>query len=40
MAQDANKRDMPGTQILQSYIEEIDKNGYKWPVKYEVKPPN
>ena len=40
MAQDANKRDMPGTEILQSYIDEIDKNGYKWPVKYEVKPPN
>ena len=38
MAQDANKRDMPGTQILQSYIEEIDKNGYQWPVKYQIKP--
>ena len=37
MAQDANKRDMPGTEILQSYIDEIDKNGYKWPVNYEVE---
>ena len=37
MAQDANKRNMPGTQILNSYIEEINKSGYDWPVKYEVK---
>ena len=28
---------MPGTEILQSYIDEIDKNGYKWPVNYEVE---
>ena len=34
MAQDANGRDMPGTEILRSYIQEIDKSGYDWPVRY------
>ena len=37
MAQDANGRDMPGTQVLQSYIAEINESGYKWPVNYEIK---
>ena len=35
MAHDANGRDMPGTEILQSYIKEIDKSGYDWPVRYQ-----
>ena len=37
MAQDANGRNMPGTQVLKSYIAEINESGYKWPVNYEVK---
>ena len=36
MAQDANGRDMPGTEILRSYINEIDKSGYEWPVQYQI----
>ena len=36
MAQDANGRDMPGTEILRSYIREIDKSGYEWPVQYQI----
>ena len=37
MAQEANKRDMPGTEILKSYIQEVDKSGYDWPVKYNIE---
>ena len=36
MAQDANSRGMPGTEILQNYIKEIDKSGYDWPVEYNL----
>ena len=36
MAQDANSRGMPGSEIIRSYIEEIDRSGYNWPVKYII----
>ena len=36
MAQDANSRGMPGSQIIRAYIEEIDRSGYNWPVKYVI----
>ena len=36
MAQEANSRDLPGTEILQSYIELIEQDGYDWPVKYKI----
>lgn len=36
MAQDANSRNMPGSEILQSYMQEIDKSGYDWPVRYQI----
>ncbi len=38
MAQEANRRDMPGSEILKSYIQEVDKSGYDWPVKYKITP--
>ena len=36
MAQEANGRNMPGTQILNSYLAEINQSDYKWPVEYEI----
>jgi TRAP-type C4-dicarboxylate transport system substrate-binding protein len=36
MAQDANSRGMPGSKIIRAYIEEIDRSGYNWPVKYVI----
>ena len=36
MAKEANSRDLPGTEILQSYIEMIEQDGYDWPVRYEI----
>lgn len=38
MAQEANRRNMPGSEILTSYLEEVDKSGYAWPVKYNITP--
>ena len=39
MAQDANGRKMPGTEIMQSYLDEIYKSGYIWPTKYKLTSP-
>ena len=36
MAQDANERDMPGSEIISSYIDEVEKSGYQWPVDYVI----
>ncbi len=36
MARDANARNMPGTKVITSYINEVTKSGHKWPVNYTV----
>lgn len=36
-AQEANKRGMPGSQIMRSDIKNSTDLGYEWPVKYEIK---
>ena len=36
MAQEANGRNMPGTQILNSYLAEVNQSDYEWPVEYEI----
>jgi C4-dicarboxylate-binding protein DctP len=36
MAQEANGRDMPGTEIISSFIEEVTNSGYQWPVNYVI----
>jgi C4-dicarboxylate-binding protein DctP len=33
---ECNKRGLPGKQVVQSYIEETEKTGYVWPLKYEL----
>jgi C4-dicarboxylate-binding protein DctP len=37
MAQDANARDMPGTEILRDYIEAVSQTGHEWPVSYVIE---
>ena len=37
MAQDANKRSMPGSKVLQHDLVNSEKAGYVWPVRYEIK---
>lgn len=37
MAKDAVGRDMPGPEIIRSYIEEVTLSGYEWPVKYVIE---
>ncbi|HAY47260.1 MAG TPA: hypothetical protein DCY55_13405 [Gammaproteobacteria bacterium] len=36
MAQEANGRDMPGSEIMRAYIEEVQAVGYEWPVDYAI----
>ena len=38
MAQDANNRDMPGSEIMQSYLNVINESGYVWPTEYKISP--
>jgi TRAP-type C4-dicarboxylate transport system substrate-binding protein len=33
---ECNKRGLPGKQVVQSYLEEMEKTGYTWPIKYEL----
>ncbi|MBU2644877.1 TRAP transporter substrate-binding protein DctP [bacterium] len=33
---EANERGLPGKQLAQSYIEESERSGYTWPIKYEL----
>jgi len=40
MAQDANRRGMPGTEIMRAYISEVAKSGYDWPVDYVIDAPD
>ena len=37
MAQDANKRGLPGTAVMRYYISTIESMGYKFPCKYVIK---
>lgn len=36
MAKDADQRNMPGSEIIRSYIDEASRSGYEWPVKYVI----
>ena len=35
--EECNKRGLPGKQVVESYIEEMEKAGYTWPIKYELE---
>lgn len=37
LANELNKRGLPATQVLNAAIEEAEKLGYKWPLRYIVK---
>jgi C4-dicarboxylate-binding protein DctP len=37
MAKDADARDMPGSEIIRDYIEEVSRNGHDWPVSYIIE---
>ncbi|MFQ5659839.1 MAG: C4-dicarboxylate TRAP transporter substrate-binding protein [Gammaproteobacteria bacterium] len=37
MARDADGRNMPGSEVIRSYIELVKQSGYKWPVEYVIK---
>jgi TRAP-type C4-dicarboxylate transport system substrate-binding protein len=36
MAQEANERGMPGSQVINTYIDLVTRSGYEWPVEYTV----
>ena len=36
-AQELDKQGLPGTQVLEIALEAAEKNGHKWPVRYNVK---
>ena len=36
MAQEANGRNMPGTAVMQSYLEEITNSDHQWLVEYQI----
>ena len=37
MATEANSRGMPGSEVIISYIEEVTKSGFEWPIDYKVE---
>lgn len=37
MAKDADKRGMPGSEIMRDYIKAVTDDGYVWPVNYIIK---
>ena len=37
MAKEADSRNLPGSEILRSYIDLIEQDGYDWPVKYNIE---
>ncbi|MFQ6006616.1 MAG: TRAP transporter substrate-binding protein DctP, partial [Woeseia sp.] len=37
MAKDADERNMPGSEIIRSYISEVSQSGYEWPVDYIIR---
>lgn len=36
-AQEANKRGLPGTEVLSTDLENSERMGYVWPIRYEIK---
>jgi len=36
-AKEADGRSMPGSAVMQSYLDAVTKAGYEWPVQYQVK---
>jgi len=36
MAKDADERNMPGSEVIRSYIDEVSRDGYEWPVEYVI----
>ena len=36
MAKDADERNMPGSEVIRSYINEVSQYGYEWPVDYVI----
>ena len=36
-AKEADGRGMPGSAVMKSYISNVSKAGYKWPVEFQVK---
>ena len=36
MAKDADERNMPGSEVIRSYIDEVSRSGYEWPVEYVI----
>ena len=39
MAQEANSRGMPGTAVMQSYIDELTNDGHDWLTQYTIEQP-
>lgn len=37
MAQEANSRGMPGTKVMNAYIDTVSQSGHSWPAEYEIK---
>lgn len=37
MAKDADGRNMPGSEVIRSYINEVSEHGYEWPVEYVIE---
>jgi hypothetical protein len=37
MATELDQKGLPGTQVLKMTLEEAEKMGHKWPVRYEIK---
>ena len=36
MAIEANSRSLPGSSVLQTYIDAVSRSGYEWPVEYTI----
>ena len=37
MAQEANSRGLPGTEVMQFYMNKLEELGHEWPVRYEIE---
>ena len=37
MAEEANSRGMPGTKVMNTYIDTVTQSGHSWPTEYEIK---
>ena len=36
MAKDADERNMPGSEVIRTYIDEVSLTGHTWPVDYVI----